>query len=202
MNEKDQHIRQLEAQIEELKQQVYYDELTGILNRRGVTDEVEHVFNIMYSSSRATYRGSSKETPFVLIFFDVDDFKQLNDTYGYDFGDEVLKEVAGILSESLREGDIFGRWGGEEFVIGIPGVRLRTARKVANKIRGKLKKTELTTPHGDSISLTASFGISKHCPGDTLDDMCDRADQAMYEAKARGKNQIVDERELEKDADQ
>lgn len=196
-HEKDQKIEDLERQLQELRQQVYYDELTGIYNRRGITEEVQHVFELIYSSTRNEYRRKKRETPFSFIFFDVDDFKEINDTYGHDFGDEVLKRVAALLQRKLRRGDIYGRWGGEEFVVAVPGVRLRNARKVAEKLRKAVEGTCLTTPEGNTRCITASFGIGRRQTGDTLDDIYERADRAMYEAKRRGKNQVVDEQELE-----
>ena len=198
--EKDQKIEELERQLQELRRQVYYDELTGIYNRRGFTEEVQHVFDLIYSSTRNEYRRKKRETPFSLIFFDVDDFKELNDTYGHDFGDEVLKCVAAMLQENLRRGDIYGRWGGEEFVVAVPGVRLRNARKVAEKLRTAIEKTCLTTPKNDTRRISASFGIGRRQRGDTLEEIYERADRAMYEAKWRGKNRVVDETEIETDS--
>ncbi len=153
-----------------------YDPLTGIMNRAALHD----MFNFV-----------SKDPffwPISLIMFDLDNFKEINDTYGHNVGDMVLKKVAETIKRHLRRSDIFARWGGEEFVILLPHTDLRGAVKVAEKLRRALEELEIPQLKGRKI--TASFGVSELRQGESLEEAILRADKALYEAKAKGKNRV------------
>ncbi len=184
----EEEIKKLEKEIKRLQKLVYYDELTGILNRRGFKEEAERVFQTN------AFFGKRKEKryqiPFSIIFIDIDNFKKVNDTYGHDEGDKVLKHTAKILGESLRKNDIFARWGGEEFVVALYGADKNTSVKVAEKICNRCADTEVHIGN-ERKKVTMSVGIVSHYDEDNIHQMIEKADQAMYEAKEKGKNQVV-----------
>jgi len=161
----------------ELKKLSTFDTLTGIFNRYKIDNALKK--QISYAKRY--------NTPLSIIFFDIDHFKKINDTYGHNVGDIILQELVNIVSENLREADIFGRWGGEEFIIILPNTSLVQAIQVARKL-----KTKIETHKFDKIDhLTCSFGVTELKDDDTSDLILIRADNFMYEAKKRGRNQIV-----------
>ena len=126
-----------------------------------------------------------------ILMIDLDHFKEVNDNYGHDFGDYVLKSFACILRESLRETDISARYGGEEFVILLPHTDLEGANLLAEKMRKKVEKN-LFESDGHSMNITISIGVATyqtHKPL-TASEMVTFADRALYRAKARGRNQV------------
>ncbi|MEK9208703.1 MAG: GGDEF domain-containing protein, partial [Patescibacteria group bacterium] len=114
-------IKKLEDEIERLRHLVYFDELTGVLNRRGFLHEADAEFRLISSGTSTVERRVGVQIPFAVVFCDLDDFKMLNDTHGHAAGDEALKLGSNVFSDSLRQGDMIGRWGGEEFVIALAG---------------------------------------------------------------------------------
>lgn len=124
--------------------------------------------------------------PFSLIFFDLDDFKKLNDSFGHDVGDRALVEVARLIMPHLRASDQFGRWGGEEFTILTTGTELESAQQLADRLRIAIENHRF----GMDQHLSASFGIATYRPGDVGTALIKRADVALYRAKAQGKNRV------------
>ena len=167
-------IKRYNKQLEEIAD---HDPLTGIANRRNFTNRLLQYISL----SRRTNETLS------LVFIDIDDFKQINDTLGHIVGDEVLKEVAQILKENTRESDICARWGGEEFVIALMNTDISEALAVTDKIRNLLQNS-LKLKGIIGHSLTVSAGITKYIKTDTMDTLISRSDNAMYEAKESGKN--------------
>jgi diguanylate cyclase (GGDEF)-like protein len=127
-----------------------------------------------------------------IIFMDIDNFKKINDAYGHHAGDNVLKRVAETLREAVRTTDITGRWGGEEFIVALPGTKLEDASLVAEKIRRTIEKLRVTS-HAHKIPVTVSIGVCKYDwqRHKDLFALVHDADQAMYEAKQSGKNRVV-----------
>ena len=119
---------------------------------------------------------------------DLDNFKSVNDTFGHNAGDQVLQAFATLLMENSREEDLIARWGGEEFIMMLPGTSATEATGFGERLRHRLE--EITFPDS-GIRLTASFGVSAYQPGETSTNFIDRADQALYEAKRLGKNQVI-----------
>ena len=117
---------------------------------------------------------------------DIDHFKSVNDTYGHDVGDDVLKTLANIVQENIRKIDIFARWGGEEFLILSPGTDLEDVQILAEKLR--LAVEHATFPKVNHITI--SLGISTFGKGDTFTEIFKRADQGLYYAKEHGRNQV------------
>jgi len=161
------------------------DSLTGMFNRR-------HFFDLARQElARALRYGH----PLTLIMLDIDHFKQVNDTYGHIAGDDVLVMQASLIRASLREGDLVGRYGGEEFVILLPDTDLEHARQAAERLREAIAVQNLETARG-VISVTISIGIASTSHAQTgadlsLDQMLSWADDALYHAKRAGRNRIA-----------
>ncbi len=182
-------IALLRDELLTLRGLVYKDELTGILNRRGVYEEFGAFFReaLFYKKHQNERRGLMIDD-FSVIFMDLDNFKSVNDRFGHDEGDRVLKGFAGVLRKYARETDAVGRFGGEEFVVGLLGASEDEAYEKAEQLRLKISETILVngTEH-----LTASFGVASLGASEarTLDGLIHAADMAMYDAKLnRGKN--------------
>lgn len=190
-------IEELHHEIEHLKKLVHKDELTGVLNRRGVREEFGQFFGeARYTKDHPEHRKNVIIKDFSIIFFDIDNFKSINDTYGHDEGDRVLKEVAAVLTTHIRDIDAAGRFGGEEFVIALLGADEDDAYRKGEEIRTTIStRVKL----GDEHAVTVSVGVAslKHSNVQTLDELIQRADKAMYVAKhERGKNTTVRYSEL------
>ena len=157
------------------------DELTGLLNRRGVNQ----IIDLQMQQAQITQRETS------LIMVDIDNFKKINDQYGHHQGDLVLKHVASILPKNLRTSDVIGRYGGEEFVILLPSTPIESAVAVAELCRKALEKSVVKVKETESFHVYACFGVSStdHVGYDYL-DLFDQADKALYQAKRNGKNQV------------
>jgi diguanylate cyclase (GGDEF)-like protein len=155
-----------------------HDPLTGTLNSRAFYERAEHVARLALRS----------KTTFSLLFMDIDHFKLINDRYGHEVGDIVLQEFVGCLTANIRETDLLGRIGGEEFLLLLPGTKLDGAKLLAEKL---LQKVEGLVPLiGETqIPFTTSIGIAVSRAGhDTITSLKQEADQAMYQAKAQGRN--------------
>ncbi|GAX86938.1 polar amino acid transport system substrate-binding protein [Lebetimonas natsushimae] len=146
-----------------------YDKLTKIYNRNILSKELKKLLN---------HRGS-------VIYFDIDHFKNINDTYGHEKGDFVLKELAKIIKNNIREDDFFGRWGGEEFLIILPYTSYFEAIIVAEKLRKIIESHDF-----DGIKVTSSFGVTYVKKDDNEETLLERVDRALYEAKNSGRNQV------------
>lgn len=165
---------------EQLKQQAYYDGLTGIYNRAQFIRKARTMLETAHS----------QQQPVSLILFDIDYFKQFNDTYGHDTGDAVLIHAAATCRRLLPKGSPFGRYGGEEFVIALPGYALEDAMCLANQLREALPAAPLASSHGP-LTVTASFGVASTEYGHySLETMLREADEALYEAKRSGRNTV------------
>jgi diguanylate cyclase (GGDEF)-like protein len=170
---------------EEIKQQLIElaskDDLTGIMNRR--------VFDIEFKREFANAKRYKKE--FSLIAIDLDGFKEINDQYGHFFGDLVLKMFTKEVNSLLREGDIFSRWGGDEFSILLSQTGKENALKVAEKIRYATKNIHVKTD-GENIHFTVSLGVTTFTNDDyDAIEVIERADKALYEAKKSGRDRSV-----------
>lgn len=126
---------------------------------------------------------------FSLIMFDIDHFKQFNDENGHIFGDMVLVEIANLVNESVREVDVFARWGGEEFVILLPQTNCQEASALAERLRKTICKESMMK----GFALTCSFGVSSFCNQDNEELIMERVDRALYKAKEKGRNIVVSE---------
>jgi len=158
------------------------DALTGLMNRNAFDDS----FNDFLLLSQRN------NDPLSLIFFDIDNFKTINDTLGHQAGDNVLIRISELLKTRLRRTDIIGRWGGEEFIIGLINTDHQNAEVIAETLR-KAFEEDSRLIHLAPFPVTASFGIATVHTGDTIDTILTRADTAMYRAKTLGKNRVETE---------
>ena len=159
---------------EEAKTLAAHDYLTGTLNRREFMDRLERELN----------RSKREGTSLSLILLDIDHFKMINDTYGHVYGDEVLKRAVKCLVNSLRPYDIFGRYGGDEFIACLPNTTMENALIVAQRLRGQIETTNLSCTE-DRVCVTISLGVACHESGSTDDSngLIQRADKNLYMAK-------------------
>ncbi len=163
----------------ELKNLANRDFLTGMYNRRYFFESGVPIFK----------KNKRKVYPIAVAMIDIDKFKNINDTYGHDVGDDAIKEIKTILDANLRESDLVARFGGEEFCILLEEINLQNTEKLFEKIRAAFEKNVIHTNDID-ISYTVSTGI---CFGilDSLDAMIQLSDEALYEAKTSGRNRVV-----------
>jgi two-component system cell cycle response regulator len=169
--------------VEEANQLAMSDPLTGLMNRRALVEAMGREL------SRAQRYGS----PLSVLLLDVDHFKKVNDTRGHDGGDQVLRGVSRTVRRIARKSDIVGRWGGEEFVLGLPQAAPPGARVAAERLRRAVAESSFELSDGSSLNVTVSIGIAHAVKGETLESIVARADEAMYLAKSRGRNRVETE---------
>ncbi|MDP3763267.1 MAG: GGDEF domain-containing protein [bacterium] len=190
MNEdKDKRIAELETQVHELERDLIHDPLTELKTRSFFEDEVSVYLEIITQNEQGKRKEWFGFKNISFIFFDIDHFKSVNDTYGHDVGDMVLHKVAEIIQTSLRTGDTAARWGGEEMVASLLGAGERDAMAKAEEIRKKVEV--LTFPEIPDLHLTISSGVAASSKGVTLAELVKHADQALYRAKEAGRNKVV-----------
>ncbi|MHC4983735.1 MAG: GGDEF domain-containing protein [Planctomycetota bacterium] len=189
LGQSSQQIGELRQHLEEVQREAMTDALTGIANRK--------YFD-------ATLRAGAKNAmetgdDLCLLMIDIDHFKRFNDTYGHLIGDEVLRVVARLLTENVKGRDTPARYGGEEFTVILPHTGLSNAATVAEQIRNALASRKVHDKRTDQSygTLTVSIGVAKFQPGEPLDTLIQRADQALYRAKNQGRNRVVTEDELD-----
>jgi two-component system cell cycle response regulator len=171
-----QRILDLEARLADMARQ---DLLTGLFNRRALYETLQA------ASSQATREAS----PLSLILIDLDHFKSINDQYGHPVGDRVLQHVAETLRKSKRAYDSVGRWGGEEFLVVLPNTDLDQAVIAAERLRAALAATQLAVGDQNTITLSASLGVtSAERAALSLEVLLKRVDEALYQAKGKGRN--------------
>jgi diguanylate cyclase (GGDEF)-like protein len=164
-----------------VQRQASTDDLTGLVNRRRFIEALQAEIE------RARRFGS----PLTVILSDLDDFKRVNDHFGHHAGDIVLRSFADLMRSHVREVDVPGRIGGEEFAILLPETDATGASSVAERMRLSLGAVELPVDETRSVSVTASFGIASLEAGQSGDDLLRAADAALYEAKAKGKDRVI-----------
>lgn len=180
-------VQNLEASIDGIKTQAQLlhiksitDSLTGIVNRDHVFSELKRVLQLSRETGKTL----------CLAMADIDYFKKVNDNHGHPVGDAVLVDVARRIKASLRDKDIVGRYGGEEFMLILLNTPLETAHKVSQRIRLRIADHPINL--ADLIlSVTMSFGLTEVKPEDTVESLVKRADEALYKAKEGGRNQVV-----------
>ena len=167
------HLQEL---ADDLGAKATTDPLTGLQNRLKLE-------TTLIDEMRRSVRY---DTPLTMIIFDIDHFKEINDTYGHSVGDSVLVQLARLVSSNVRSSDLLVRWGGEEFLILMPGVGEAEGYQAAQKLCDTIAKLEFE--HVGTV--TCSFGVTQHVPGETTVSLINRADEALYQAKACGRNQV------------
>jgi diguanylate cyclase (GGDEF)-like protein len=164
-----------------VERQAMVDSLTGLANRRSLEESLR--------SELA--RAARFADTVCVVLADLDDFKQVNDRYGHAAGDEVLKAFAVALHKTVRESDVAGRWGGEEFALVLPGTDAAGGARLAERARAAIEARNVKMPNGDLCSVTASFGVAAYPESRELGEILAAADSALYAAKGEGKNRVV-----------
>lgn len=173
-------VRLQMSQRERAEREARLDALTHLNNRRGFQEMAEAPFLVAVRHQR----------PLSALVIDIDHFKAINDRHGHAVGDKVLIEVAGFLSHAARRGDVLARWGGEEFILLLPETGLDEAAQLAERLRQMFQA--LAVSHGNRpLKLTASFGVASLAGQTSLMELIDLADQALYAAKAAGRNRVA-----------
>jgi polar amino acid transport system substrate-binding protein len=167
--------REVEAQLLNFANK---DSLTNIFNRRKIEEICE----------KEILRSKRYGTHFSIIFFDLNDFKIINDKLGHHIGDEVLVKVTNIINKNIREIDSFGRWGGDEFLIILPQTNKNQAKTIILTLENNIN--DLTFSFNNELKVSCSFGISEYEKGDTLDSLLKKADESMYTTKAMYKKEL------------
>ena len=176
------------ARIVDLEQRVLNlartDPLTELANRRAFMERLEAESN----------RAQRQDQTLGIIILDLDHFKAINDNYGHQVGDLVLREVGRGLCSACRSYDFIGRYGGEEFIVGLPGTDLDVVNRTAERIRISLEKNQIALTNEDRfVSITASLGVAvlDKSSDESIDSLIKRADEALYVAKSEGRNRVV-----------
>ena len=183
ISEKIEYERQLNKYINDLKIMnkkleimATVDTLTGAYNRRKFDDDLDFIIE----------KKKNNSLSFSLIFFDIDNFKIINDCFGHKIGDCILQRISKLVMENVRTTDRLFRWGGEEFILILPEANLETAKKVAEKIRDIIQNHDF----GIEQKITISLGVGEY-RNENSDQIIKRLDEALLQAKAKGKNSIV-----------
>lgn len=169
-------VPQLQAHNQALQHLVFTDSLTQVSSRHYMEQRAELEIN----------QSLTHQSPLSLVVFDLDDFKAINDQYGHTAGDTVLKNVCDICKDLLRKKDVIARFGGDEFVILLPASNLKQTQVVVERIQQAIEKSRF-----ESLPVSASFGVAELNSDDDFTSLFHRADQALYESKQRGGNQLT-----------
>jgi diguanylate cyclase (GGDEF)-like protein len=158
------------------------DPLTSVYNRRFING-----FLI-----KEIGRSKRADTQFSIVMCDLDDFKKINDTYGHPAGDAVLKSLSELITAAVREQDVVGRYGGDEFVIVLPEATKEITSHIIDRLRLRIENHKISLPNGQTIRVTASFGVSTYPEDSTAsDDLIIKSDERLYKAKSLGKNRVA-----------
>jgi diguanylate cyclase len=187
--EKSRELDLIRESLSKSEERARTDTLTGLANRRALEE--------FFRSAQA--EAMERDHPLSALLIDIDHFKRFNDSYGHGVGDEVLRLVAKAVRERVRDTDLPARYGGEELIAVLPGADLATCAATAERIRKALADCKITRRStGESLpGITVSVGVGQFQPGESMEDLIDRCDRALYQAKKTGRNRTVTERELE-----
>ncbi len=196
MSEQDlqKKIEVLEKRIHNLEKDLIHDSLTALKTKAFFEEESNTYLSAIgkvNTSKRKNWFGFKNLS---VLFFDIDHFKKINDTYGHSVGDSVLREVAKVISRSVREGDTVARWGGEEIVASLLGANELDAKNKAEEIRKSIES--LSFDSNPDLKVTISIGVAGNFEGATCADLLKNADLALYKAKRDGRNRVVAHSEL------
>jgi diguanylate cyclase (GGDEF)-like protein len=187
----ERRVEKLTAENEQLKTELVnmvrsldlasrIDGMTGLANRRDIMEKID----------REATRSHRHQHPFTVVLINIDKFRQINETYGYNAGDDVLVEVSRVLRGCVRNEDICARWGGEEFLLLLPETTAESSLSVANKVLESTSMTEFKA-NKPGIRLTVSIGICEHDPAQSVQECISKANQALTMAKQGGRNRYI-----------
>jgi len=189
LSETSRELDTIRESLNKAEQRANTDTLTGLPNRRA--------FDEFLCTSQISAMESGE--PLSLLMIDIDRFKQFNDSFGHGVGDQVLRLMANVLRERLREKDLPARYGGEELIAILPGVELTVCEAVAERIRRSVSECRITRRSTGELlpAITVSIGIAQFRPGESMAELIERCDGALYLAKRTGRNRVVTESRLE-----
>jgi two-component system cell cycle response regulator len=173
-------LQQAMADKEKLERLANFDSLTGLYNRRAILSKLHDLINL----------ANRYKEDLSLSMLDIDHFKRVNDHYGHLTGDEVLEKIATIICRNIRETDIVGRYGGEEFIIVLPKTDLSSSWVVAERLRTIIEKVEMKDSDGNVFTITISQGLAGWERDEDAHSLISRADEALYKAKEKGRNRV------------
>jgi len=178
-------LDQIKDSLKEAEQHSNTDALTGLANRRSL--------DAFLRTTQITAMEAG--TPLSILLIDIDHFKKFNDSFGHQVGDQVLRLVAKVLQESVRDCDLAARYGGEELMAILPGAEVEACFEAAERIRRRIAEARLTrrTTGEEISSVTVSIGVAQFRMGETADGMIERCDRALYQAKRAGRNRTIKE---------
>jgi diguanylate cyclase (GGDEF)-like protein len=182
-------IAELESKVHTLENELIHDKLTSAKTRGYFEEKSKEYLDFAGKVRDGKRREWAGFRDISFLFFDIDHFKKINDTYGHDVGDMVLKEFAQTVKNSLRVGDIFARWGGEEFVVILLGSNEVDSKLKADEIRKKVESMVFDDPK--ELKVTVSVGVAEFNDGITFENLIKNADNALYKAKETGRNKVV-----------
>jgi diguanylate cyclase (GGDEF)-like protein len=177
-----QQTEKLEKAQEELKLLASIDPMTKLFNRRYFMDMSKSILDL----------AKRNKTDTAIIMIDIDKFKNINDTYGHQVGDDVIIELSSKLQDIGRKSDIVSRWGGEEFLILLPNTNTKGSLIIAEKIRKNIEEIVINLQDEKKLQFTVSVGVSQfhNKSNDNIESSINRADEALYKAKASGRNKV------------
>jgi len=191
MAETSDELDKIRDSLEEAEERSKTDTLTGLANRRAM-DEFLRLAQI-----QAMENGE----PLSAMMIDIDHFKKFNDTYGHQVGDQVIKLMAAVLRENVRENDLAARYGGEELIAVLPGIDIEACKQVAERIRTVIAERRIRrrTTGEEISSITISVGVGEFRLGESAESLIERCDRALYLAKRQGRNRVLTENDTEDD---
>ena len=173
-------LQQAMADKEKLERLATFDSLTGLYNRRAILGKLRELINL----------ANRYKEDFSLSMLDIDHFKKVNDRYGHLTGDDVLEKVAALIRGTIRNTDVAGRYGGEEFIIILPQTTLSSAWVVVERLRSIVERAEMKDPAGNVFAITVSQGLAGWERGEDAHSLISRSDEALYKAKEKGRNRV------------
>jgi two-component system cell cycle response regulator len=173
-------LQQAMADKEKLERLATFDSLTGLYNRRAILGKLRELINL----------ANRYKEDFSLSMLDIDHFKKVNDRYGHLAGDEVLEKLANLIRRNVRDTDIVGRYGGEEFIIILPKTALSSSWVVAERLRIIIEKAEMKDSAGNVFAITVTQGLAGWERDEDAASLISRADEALYKAKGKGRNRV------------
>jgi diguanylate cyclase len=187
--ETSQELDKIRDSLKMAEQRSNTDALTGLANRRSLEE--------FFRSAQITAMETGE--PLSILMIDIDHFKKFNDSYGHQVGDQVLRLVAKVLQDNVRDVDLAARYGGEELIAVLPGANLDVCAQVAERIRRRISEARLTRrATGQEIaSVTVSIGVAQFRLAESAEAMVERCDRALYQAKRSGRNRTVTESEID-----
>ena len=182
-------VTELEHTVSILRKDLIHDALTGLKTRVFFNIEAKKNFHSIVNGNKENRRGKFNFKDMSFVFFDIDHFKKVNDKFGHLAGDEVLKVVAHVIEDNVRDEDIVCRWGGEEIVVALLGASEKSAMKKAEDIRKSVER--LAFNEVNKLKVTLSAGVASVDAGVSFEQTLDRADKSLYKAKKTGRNKVV-----------